>query len=330
MKENKKIKEIINVIEEYNEVSLALDCEGQNFKEDGKNRASKKIQALYLEIAPYIDFYKIIPERERQTIKVIIDNRDEYNKSPFIYMSTLCKRVELRSRENGDTIIIEANKTFSDYDYKWFCIKDDIIQNMDVLNVAKLFQDEIIKSIKIAIKSKKSSLAEIEKSLAAFDSEDDQTILYKQLYELFDLEKEYREIRDEFRLSLVLNQIEKIKKLIRGGDKDMTIDYKNKLYYLNTVLDPYFDEYFNEGGLDNVILNMKNKYGKTVFIQKAPHQIIPYLKVVESNLYIPLNIDRDLTDYEQAEFTKYEILQDIDIEDLKHQCKMYVYKMKNN
>ena len=55
------MKDIMNAIEKYNEVSLELDTRGQELKEDGITRASKKLQTLFLELNPLLELYTIIP-----------------------------------------------------------------------------------------------------------------------------------------------------------------------------------------------------------------------------------------------------------------------------
>ena len=68
------MKEIMNAIEKYNAISLELDTRGQELKEDGKTRASKKLQTLFLELKPLLELYTTIPANERKTISIIILN----------------------------------------------------------------------------------------------------------------------------------------------------------------------------------------------------------------------------------------------------------------
>ena len=56
---------------------------------------------------------------------------------------------------------------------------------MNINDIKNKFKNEIMNKINIAIKSKQNKLSEIEKALSDFDSEDTESILYKQLYELF-------------------------------------------------------------------------------------------------------------------------------------------------
>lgn len=212
------MKEIMNAIEKYNEVSLELDCRGQNLKEEGKERASKKLQTLYLELSPFMELYKNIPSIERQTIKIIIKEEDTYNKSPYICYGATSQELILYTRENGDDIILTENITITGYDYKYFCIRSSIIQDMDIQKIKEDFKKEILRAIKGATTSKQNKMVEIIDALSAFYSDDKTTTLQKQLEELFKLKDEYKATNNEFCLSLVLNQIEKIQKMIEGGE----------------------------------------------------------------------------------------------------------------
>ena len=105
-----------------------------------------------------------------------------------------------------------------DDDYQCFCILRPLIQELNIKEIKDKFKKEIITAINIAIKNKCNRLTEIEKALSCFDAEDEEIILRNQLFELFNLKKKYEETYDEFCLSLVLNQIERIEKLIAGGE----------------------------------------------------------------------------------------------------------------
>ena len=212
------MKEIMNAIEKYNNISFELENRGEELKLDGKTRAAKKLQVLYLELMPYIELYKSIPLKERQTIRVIIKNEETYSKSPFIYLGSNKLEPELCAYENGHSKRLHENIELFDDDYRCFCILTPLIQEMNINDIKNKFRNEIINKINIAIRSKQNKLSEIEKALSDFDSEDTESILYKQLYELFGLERKYKETGDEFCLSLVLNQIEKIQKMIEGGE----------------------------------------------------------------------------------------------------------------
>lgn len=212
------MKEIMNAIEKYNEVSLELDCRGQNLKEEGKERAAKKLQTLYLELSPFMELYKNIPSTERQTIKIIIKEEDIYRESPYIYYGSTSQKLVLYTRENGDDRLLTENITMTDYDYNSFCILSSIIQDMDIQKIKEDFKKEILNAIKRATKSKQNKMVEITDALSAFYSDDKTTTLQKQLEDLFKLKNEYKETNNEFCLSLVLNQIEKIQKMIEGGE----------------------------------------------------------------------------------------------------------------
>lgn len=211
------MKDVMNAIERYNEVSLELDCRGQEFKEEGKKRGAKKLQTLYLELKPYIDLYKNIPERERQTIKIIIKKEDTYRESPYVYLGGITQDPVLYTRENGHSKILHENITLSEDDYRYFCIYDSLIQNMDIQKIKEDFKKEILNAIKRATKSKENQMVKIIDALSAFYSEDKTTTLQKQLEELFKLKNEYKATNNEFCLSLVLNQIEKIEKMLKNN-----------------------------------------------------------------------------------------------------------------
>ena len=212
------MKEIMNAIETYNNISFDLENRGEELKLNGKTRAAKKLQVLYLELMPYIELYKSIPLKERQTIRIIIKEGETYSKSPFIYLGSNKLEPELYAYENGHSKRLHENIELFDDDYRCFCILTPLIQEMDINDIKNKFKNEIINKINVAIRSKQNKLSEIEKALSDFDSEDTESILYKQLYELFGLEREYKETGDEFCLSLVLNQIEKIQKMIEEGE----------------------------------------------------------------------------------------------------------------
>lgn len=212
------MKDIMNAIEKYNEVSLELDTRGHELKEDGITRASKKLQTLFLELNPLLELYTIIPEKERQTIKLIIKEKVPYCNSPFIEVDSKHSKIVVYTRENGSLIILSDTKILSECEYRNFCILNTIIQDMNIVEIKEKFKNEIIKKVNIAIKSKEKQLKEIIESLSGFNSEDKENLLYHQLYELFGLEREYKETYNEFCLSLVLNQIEKIQKMIEGGE----------------------------------------------------------------------------------------------------------------
>ena len=212
------MKDIMNAIEKYNEVSLELDCRGQNLTEEGKERAAKKLQTLYLELSPFIEMYKVLPQTERQTIKIIIKEEETYSKSPFIYLGRDNLKLELWTNENGSQKLLQENRTMSVYEYRSFCILSSIIQDMDIQKIKEDFKKEILNAIKRATRSKQNKMVEIIDALSAFYSDDKTTTLQKQLEELFKLKDEYKETNNEFCLSLVLNQIEKIEKMIEGGE----------------------------------------------------------------------------------------------------------------
>lgn len=212
------MKEIMNAIEKYNEVSLELDCRGQNLKEEGKERAAKKLQTLYLELSPFMELYKNIPSTERQTIKIIIKEEDTYSKSPYIYYSSITQKLVLYTRENGHDKLLTENVSITDYDYNAFCMLSSIIQDIDIQKIKESFKKEILNAIKRATRNKENKMVEIIDALSAFYSDDKATTLQKQLEELFKLKDEYKSTNNEFCLCLVLNQIEKIQKMIEGGE----------------------------------------------------------------------------------------------------------------
>ena len=212
------MKDVMNAIERYNKVSLELDCRGQQFKEEGKKRGAKKLQTLYLELKPYIDLYENIPKKERQTIKIIIKEEETYSKSPYVLFGGMTQDPVLYTRENGHSKILHEYITLSEDDYRDFCIYDSLIQNMNIQKIKEAFKKEILNAIKRATKYKEQKMVKIIDALSAFYSEDKNTTLQKQLEELFKLKDEYKATNNEFCLSLVLNQIEKIEKMIEGGE----------------------------------------------------------------------------------------------------------------
>lgn len=211
------MKDIMDAIEKYNEVSLELDCRGQNLKEEGKERAAKKLQTLYLELSPFIEMYKVLPQTERQTIKIIIKEEETYSKSPFIYLGRDHLKLELWTNENGSQKLLQENSTMADYEYRSFCILSSIIQDMDIQKIKEDFKKEILNAIKRATRSKQNKMVEIIDALSAFYSDDKTTTLQKQLEELFKLKDEYKTTNNEFCLCLVLNQIEKIETMMKNN-----------------------------------------------------------------------------------------------------------------
>ena len=211
------MKDIMNAIEKYNEVSLELDCRGKNFKEEGKERAAKKLQTLYLELSPFIELYKNIPSSERQTIKIIIKEGDIYSKSPYIYYSATSQKPVLYTRQNGHNKTLTENITMTDHDYNSFCMISSIVQNMEIQKIKEDFKKEILHAIKKATRIKQNKMVEIIDALSAFYSDDKTTTLQKQLEELFKLKDEYKTTNNEFCLCLVLNQIEKIQQMIENN-----------------------------------------------------------------------------------------------------------------
>ena len=211
------MKDIMNAIEKYNEVSLELDCRGQNLKEEGKERAAKKLQTLYLELSPFMELYKNIPSTERQTIKIIIKEEDTYSKSPYIYYGAVAHKLVLYTRENGHDKIITENITMTDCDYNSFCMMSSIVQDVDIQKIKESFKKEILNAIKRATRNKENKMVEIIDALSAFFSDDKTITLQKQLEELFKLKNEYKATNNEFCLSLVLNQIEKIEKMMKNN-----------------------------------------------------------------------------------------------------------------
>ena len=211
------MKVIMNAIEKYNEVSLELDCRGQNLKEEGKERAAKKLQTLYLELSPFMELYKNIPSTEIQTIKIIIKEEDTYSKSPYIYYGATSQKLVLYTRENGHDKLLTENITMTDYDYNSFCMLSSIIQDMDIQKIKEDFKKEILNIIKRATRIKQTKMVEIIDSLSAFYSDDKTTTLQKQLEELFKLKDEYKSTNNEFCLCLVLNQIEQIETMMKNN-----------------------------------------------------------------------------------------------------------------
>ena len=211
------MKDVMNAIERYNKVSLELDCKGQEFKEEGKKRGAKKLQTLYFELKPYMDLYKNIPEKERQIIKIIIKEEDTYSKSPYVYLSGMTQDPVLYTRENGHSKILHEYITLSEDDYRYFCIYDSLIQDMDIQKIKEDFKKEILNAIKRATKNKENQMVKIIDALSAFYSDDKTTTLQKQLEELFKLKDEYKATNNEFCLCLVLNQIEKIETMMKNN-----------------------------------------------------------------------------------------------------------------
>lgn len=211
------MKDIMNAIEKYNEVSLELDCRGQEFKEEGKKRGAQKLQTLYFELKPYVDLYKNIPEKERQIIKIIIKEEDTYSKSPYVYLSGMPQDPVLHTRENGHFKILHEHITLSEDDYRYFCIYDSLIQDIDIQKIKESFKKEILNAIKRATKNKENQMVKIIDALSAFYSDDKTTTLQKQLEELFKLKNEYKATNNEFCLCLVLNQIEKIETMMKNN-----------------------------------------------------------------------------------------------------------------
>lgn len=211
------MKDIMNAIEKYNKVTLELDCKGQEFKEEGKKRGAKKLQTLYLELKPYIDLYKNIPEKERQTIKIIIKEEETYSKSPYVLLSGMTQDPVLYTRENGHSKILHEYITLSEDDYRDFCIYDSLIQNIDIQKIKESFKKEILNVIKRTTKYKEQKMINIINALSAFNTDDKTTTLQKQLEELFKLKDEYKSTNNEFCLCLVLNQIEKIETMMKNN-----------------------------------------------------------------------------------------------------------------
>lgn len=211
------MKDIMNAIEKYNKVTLELDCKGQEFKEEGKKRGAKKLQTLYLELKPYIDLYKNIPEKERQTIKIIIKEEETYSKSPYVLLSGMTQDPVLYTRENGHSKILHEYITLSEDDYRDFCIYDSLIQNMNIQKIKESFKKEILSAIKVTTKYKEQKMVNIINALSAFNTDDKTTTLQKQLEELFKLKDEYKSTNNEFCLCLVLNQIEKIETMMKNN-----------------------------------------------------------------------------------------------------------------
>lgn len=211
------MKDVMNAIEKYNEVSLELDCKGQEFKEEGKKRGAQKLQTLYFELKPYMDLYKNIPKKERQIIKIIIKEKDTYSKSPYVYLSGMTQEPVLYTRENGHSKILHEYITLSEDDYRYFCIYDSLIQDMDIQKIKEDFKKEILNDIQRIIKNKENQMVKIIDALSAFYSDDKTTTLQKQLEELFKLKNEYKATNNEFCLSLVLNQIEKIETMMKNN-----------------------------------------------------------------------------------------------------------------
>ena len=178
------MKDIMNAIEKYNEVSLELDCRGQNLKEEGKERAAKKLQTLYLELSPFMELYKNIPSAERKTIKIIIKEEDTYSKSPYIDYGATAQKLILHTGEYGHERLLTEKITLTDYDYTSFCILSSIIQDMDIQKIKEDFKKEILNAIKRATRSKQNKMCEIIDALSAFYSDDKTTTLQKQLEEL--------------------------------------------------------------------------------------------------------------------------------------------------
>ena len=211
------MKDIMNAIEKYNKVTLELDCKGQEFKEEGKKRGAKKLQTLYLELKPYIDLYKNIPEKERQTIKIIIKEEETYSKSPYVLLSGMTQDPVLYTRENGHSKILHEYITLSEDDYRDFCIYDSLIQNMNIQKIKESFKKEILSAIKVTTKYKEQKMVNIINALSAFNTDDKTTTLQKQLEELFKLKDEYKSTNNKFCLCLVLNQIEKIETMMKNN-----------------------------------------------------------------------------------------------------------------
>ena len=211
------MKDVMQKLEEYTSISIELDGRGEDLKLDGKIRAAKKLQILYLELIPYVELYKTIPFKERQTIKLIIKEEESYSASPFIHLGANRLEIELCAYQNGPSKMLHETINLGDDDYRCFCILTPLIQELNIKEIKDKFKKEIIKAINMATKSKHNKLTEIEKALSCFDAEDEEIILRNQLFELFNLKKKYEETHDEFCLSLVLNQIERIETMMKNN-----------------------------------------------------------------------------------------------------------------
>ena len=123
----------------------------------------------------------------------------------------------LYTRENGHDKIITENITMTDCDYNSFCMMSSIVQDVDIQKIKESFKKEILNAIKRATRNKENKMVEIIDALSAFFSDDKTITLQKQLEELFKLKNEYKATNNEFCLSLVLNQIEKIEKMMKNN-----------------------------------------------------------------------------------------------------------------
>lgn len=192
-------------------------CSLINKREEGKQRAAKKLQTLYLELSPFIELYKNIPSTERQTIKIIVKEEDTYSKSPYIYYSATSQKPVLYTRENGHNKTLTENITMTDHDYNSLCMMSSIVQDMEIQKIKEDFKKAILNAIKRATESKQNKMVKIIDALSAFYSDDKTTTLQKQLEELFKLKDEYKTTNNEFCLCLVLNQIEKIQTMMKNN-----------------------------------------------------------------------------------------------------------------
>lgn len=164
-----------------------------------------------------IDLYKNIPEKERQTIKIIIKEEETYSKSPYVLLSGMTQDPVLYTRENGHSKILHEYITLSEDDYRDFCIYDSLIQNMNIQKIKESFKKEILSAIKVTTKYKEQKMINIINALSAFNTDDKTTTLQKQLEELFKLKDEYKSTNNEFCLCLVLNQIKKIETMMKNN-----------------------------------------------------------------------------------------------------------------
>ena len=100
------------------------------------------------------------------------------------------------------------------------------------------------------------------------------------------------------------------------------------LYKLYCELNPDLDFYFNGyGGEENIIIDVLSSNDENCIIQRAPHQKTLYLKT--DKIYIPLNMSRDLTDYEYEQLLTKIQIQNVDEDYLKDKLsKIILSKIK--
>jgi hypothetical protein len=214
------MKNLINAIEEMKEIKTKMTEYKYLADNEGKREANRKLDLLYASLTPLIKIFETCSIKESYktcTIKAFV-TKGETDRSPRIYVNFSNKTIELRTKDiGGEYYKIKSNNNISDDTYEEFCKRTNIIQDINIDLTISNFENALIYKINLYKSECERELKKCHNAINKF--KETSKIEVKQLLQkLFDLKDEYKRTNNEFCICLILNQIEHIENIMKGGE----------------------------------------------------------------------------------------------------------------